>query len=310
MIPKKAMVLWGLVLSLALYAGPAFAGLLVDADWVQQHKNDPKVRIVDVQNKADAYGKGHIPGAVRVQRHADLADPTRYPPNKYPQQEQFLALMNRLAIDNNTTVVAYDDHHGLFASRLLAIMELYGHDTAKLKILDGGTVQWKAAGNALTTEESRLSKAAAYVTKGAKTDMLITWTDILRDVIHAADNRVLLLDVRPVAEYNAEKIRAIRGGHIPGSVNVTGQDAANNKEAHTFKSVDQIRAAFEAAGLKPEQTAYVYCHSSDRAAHAYMVLTQLLGHKNVKIYDGAWAEWATLSALPVEDERWLMGQNK
>ena len=310
MIPKKAMMLWGLVLSLALYASPALAGLLVDVDWVQQHRNDPKVRIVDVQNKPDAYGKGHIPDAVRVQRNADLADPTRYPPNKYPQQEQFLALMNRLGIENGTTVVAYDDHHGIFASRLLAIMELYGHDTAKLKILDGGTVQWKAAGNTLTTDEARPPKAAAYVTKGVNANMLVTWSDIMRDVVNAADNRVLLLDVRPVAEYKAEKIRAIRGGHIPGSVNVTGQDAANNKEEQTFKSVDQIRAAFEAAGLKPDQTAYLYCHSSDRSAHAYMVLTHLLGHKNVKIYDGAWAEWATMSALPAEDERWLMDQKK
>lgn len=310
MILKKTMMVWGLLLSLALCASPALAGLLVDVDWMQRHMNDPKVRIVDVQTKADAYEKGHIPGAVRVQRHADLEDPTRYTPNKYPQREQFLALMNRLGIDNDTTVVAYDDHHGIFASRLLAIMELYGHDTAKLKILDGGTVQWKAAGNALTTDAARPAKATAYLAKEAKTDMLVTWNDIMRDVVNATDKRVLLLDVRPAAEYKAEQIRAIRGGHIPGSVNVTGQDAVNNKEEQTFKSVDQIQAAFTAAGLKPDQMVYIYCHSGDRAAHAYLVLTRLLGHKNAKIYDGAWAEWATLSALPAEEERWLMGHKQ
>lgn len=303
---KKMTLLWGIMLVLTLSVMPAAAaGLLVDVDWLKKHGSDPNVRIVDVQNKADAYGKGHIPGAVMVDRHADLADPTRYTPNKYPQLEQFLALVNRLGIDNDTTVVAYDDHHGIFASRLLFIMELYGHDTGKLKILDGGTVQWKAAGNALVTEETRVP-AASYASKGANKALLVEWSDVLRDVVKARNAGVMLLDVRPAAEYNAEKIRAIRGGRIPGAVNITGQDAANHKDEHTYKSADRIREAFAAAGLTQDRTVYAYCHSSDRSAHAYMVLTHILGHRNVKIYDGAWSEWAALSGLPVEEERWLM----
>ncbi|HHK60937.1 MAG TPA: sulfurtransferase [Desulfobacterales bacterium] len=289
-------------LVLVFLSTPALAGLLVSVDWLAGHKDDPNVVVVDVQNKPPSYAKGHIPGALRVVRHVDLEDPNRYPPNKYPGREQFLALMARLGISNQTTVVAYDDHHGIFASRFLFVMELYGHDTAKLKLLNGGIKAWQAAGRPLTTKPANARSAAAYTASGPNQNLLVSWSRVFRDVVQGQDPRVALHDARPKAEFKGDKIRAIRGGHIPGAINLTGVDAANHKNEQTFKPIDEIRAAFVKAGITPDKTVYTYCHSSDRAAHAYMVLKHLLGYPDVKVYEGAWKEWGNLTALPAANE--------
>ena len=301
---SRIVMMVSMVTTLILATSSAFAGMLVDTQWLSSMAGKSDIKIIDVQNKAHSYDKGHIPGALQVTRHADLEDYTRYTPNKYPQMEQFLELMTRLGINNNDTIVAYDDHHGIFASRFLFIMELYGHDPAKLKVLDGGIVQWRKDNNALSSEPVTAASGEPYSTMGPNNKLLVTWNDVLRNSVEGKKADVVLLDTRPGKEFAGEKIRALRGGHIPGAINVTGQSAANDNDSHLYKSVEQIRATFTEAGVTPDKTIYAYCHSSDRAAHVYMVLTQMLGYKNVKIYDGAWKEWAVLTALPAEDESW------
>lgn len=299
---KHLMIL--IVVSIFI-ASPAMAGVLVDADWLKAHMNDPKVVIVDVQSKHDLYSKGHIPGALKVERHVDLEDATRYPTNKYPQKEQFLNLMSRLGIDNDSIIVAYDDKYGLFASRFLVVMELYGHDTSKLKLLDGGIKAWQARGYQITAEPAMGSKRVEYKTSGPNANLLVSWREVFKDGVLDQNPNVVLHDARPADEYSGKNIRAIRGGHIPGSINVTGVSAANNKDEQTFKSLSEIKKAFENAGITPDKKVYTYCHSGDRAAHAYVVLKHILGYKDVKIYDGSWNEWATLTALPAEGEKWI-----
>lgn len=121
---------------------------------------------------------------------------------------------------------------------------------------------------------------------------------------------VVLHDARPVDEFSGAKIRSVRGGHIPNSVNVTSVDASNHKEDHTFKAADDIRKAFEEAGVTPDKRIYTYyCHSADRAAHTYVVLKHILNFKNVRIYDGSWSECAALTALPAEDIKWAATQD-
>jgi thiosulfate/3-mercaptopyruvate sulfurtransferase len=292
---------------IAMAAGAA-AGVLVDAEWVKSRMNDPGVVIVDVRSNPDHFDQGHIPGARKVDRHADLEDSSQYPPTKYPQQKQFIDLMSRLGIDNRSTVVAYDDKFGLFASRMLVVMELFGHDPARLKLLDGGLKAWQAGGNTLSTEPARIAKSKPY--KTAKNAMLVSWCEVHRDAVVDPKPDLALHDARPADEYAGINIRSIRGGHIPNSVNVTGVEAANNKENHIFRAADDIRKAFEAAGITPDKTVYTYCHSADRAAHAYVVLKHILGFKNVKIYDGSWNEWAALTALPASDVKWAGVQSQ
>lgn len=306
---SKILMMVSLITALVLATSSAFAGMLVDSQWVNSMAGKPAIKIIDVQNKADAYDKGHIPGALRVTRHIDLEDYTRYTPNKYPQKAQFLDLMTKLGINNNDTIIAYDDHHGIFASRFLFVMKLYGHNPDKLKVLDGGIVQWQKANYSITTEPVTAVATPPYKTSGPNQNLLVTWNEVLRDSVEGQNPEVVLLDTRPIDEFSGKKVRSIRGGSIPGAINVTGASAANDKESHLYKSAEQIRATFVEAGITPDKTVYTYCHSSDRAAHVYMVLTQLLGYKNVKIYDGAWKEWAVLSDLPAENVSLLTAAN-
>ena len=161
---------------------------------------------------------------------------------------------------------------------------------------------YRAAGRPLTTKPANARSAAAYTASGPNQNLLVSWSRVFRDVVQGQDPRVALHDARPEAEFKGDKIRAIRGGHIPGAINLTGVDAANHKNEQTFKPIDEIRAAFVKAGITPDKTVYTYCHSSDRAAHAYMVLKHLLGYPDVKVYEGAWKEWGNLTALPAANE--------
>lgn len=291
------------ILMAFLSAATSWAISLVDAEWLKANLDNKKIRIVDVSNKADTYEKGHIPGAVKVNRYLDLGNTNAVPTTLYPTKEQFERLMSRLGIDKDTIVVAYDDTYSLFASRFLVIMELYGHDKNKMKLLNGGIVKWKAMGFPLSKDVVKVNPTT-YRVDNIRLDIFVSWSDIYRDVVLGARPEVILLDSRPEAEYMAKNIRSIRGGHIPKAINVTGSNA-NNKEDHTFKPIEDIRKMYEEKGITSDKTIYEYCHSGDRSAHAYVILKHLLGYKNIKFNDGGWIEWSTILSLPVAGQVWL-----
>ncbi len=299
---------WSFVLVMFLmWVSSAAAIELVEPEWLKDHLNDKNLRIVEVPEKAEAiageHKKGvmHIPNTVVANRYLDLGNFYVVPPTLYPSKEQFEKLMARLGIDNDTTVVAYDDKYGLFASRLLVIMEHYGHDTNKLKLLNGGIVKWKKLGYPLVDGHADVKPTRYTVVK--MNPLLITWSDIYRDVVAGQKPDVVLLDVRPADEYLAKNIRSIRGGRIPRSINITGTEG-NNKDDHTFKSKEALKALFSKNGTTDNKVIYTYCHSGDRTAHAYVMLKYILGYKDVKVYDGSWSEWATILSLPAEDQVW------
>jgi thiosulfate/3-mercaptopyruvate sulfurtransferase len=293
------------LLAVFMFYSTAIAGILVDVEWLKKHKDDPNVRIVAVHKDGKTYDDGHIPGSVKVSRKVDLRDTYSYPPNKMPTKEQFLKLMDRLGIDNDTIVVAYDDAYQ-FASRMFFVMEMYGHDINKLKILDGGLTAWKAAGLPIEKEATKAKAKKAYKAKDANKNLLTTWGDIFTDVVKGKKkDKVALHDTRPLKEWTGEDIRAIRGGKIPKSIHLSSVDQFMNKEARTFKKPEEIKATLKGTGLDdPNKTIYTFCQGGGRAPHAYVVLKHILGYKDVRVYDGGWVEWAHLTALPVDDEKW------
>lgn len=281
---------------------------LVDAEWLNAHLNDQNIRIVDVPNNPDSYGQGHIPGAVKVNRHLDLSDTNAIPPNLYPTKEQFEKLMPWLGIDKNTTIIAYDDKFGIFASRFLVIMELYGHDVTKLRLLNGGMIRWKKLGYPLSQDQVSV-KPTKYEVETVRLDIFVSWKNIYRDVVMGSRSDIVLLDSRPAPEYSGVDVRSIRGGRIPKAINVTSVEA-NREDDHTFKSTKEIREMYGRKGITPDKVIYEYCHSGDRSAHAYIILKHLLGYKNMKFNDGGWAEWSPMISLPVENEVWLWESSK
>jgi thiosulfate/3-mercaptopyruvate sulfurtransferase len=294
-----AIFMWtGMGVALAQSPAPI---ALVEAEWLKDNLKSKSIRVIDVSNKADTYAKGHIPGAVQVKRNLDLSDTTKVPPHRYPTKEQFEKLMARLGINPEMTVVAYDDSNSLFASRFLVIMEMYGHDTSKLKLLNGGSVRWQALKYPVNTT-SELPPATSYTVTRMYLDRFVSWDEINRDVVLGGKPEVMLLDSRPAAEYKAENIRSIRGGHIPKAINVTGADAVGPDQK--FKPLGEIRKMYESAGFTPDKVIYEYCHSGDRSAHAYLILKHLLGYQNVRFNDGGWLEWSTILSLPAEGQVW------
>lgn len=276
---------------------------LVDAEWLKKNMGNKNVKIMDVADKSDAYDKEHIPGAIQVKRYLHLSNTDRYPATAYPTKKQFEKFLSEAGVDNESVVVAYDDKSSLFASRLVFLLEYFGHDPAKLKLLDGGIVNWKKQGNKVTNDATKVKKSKYTIAK-VKSDIIVTWSDIYRDVVLDAKSDVLLLDSRPENEFKAQNIRAIRGGYIPDAVLVTSSDA-NVKETQVFKPIADIKKMYEAKDVNGEHTIYTYCHSGDRSAHAYFILKYLLGYKHVKVYEGGWVEWANNVALPMAGQVWL-----
>lgn len=290
---KKILIMLGLFLGLFNYV---FAvDFLVTPEWLKENLGKKEIVIVDVQDKPDDYEKEHIPGAVKVLRNEDLARANKQLDNYYyPDPKKFTQLMSKLGITNNSTVVAYDNKMGLFASRFAAIMDMYGHDINKIKILNGGFIKWKELGYPIESGEFKPKKSTYKV--GKKKSITVDKNGVLKAI---KDKSAIILDSRPKNEYTGENKRANRAGFLPGAINITGSDVINNQD-HTFKSIEEIKAAYESQGITPDKQIITYCHSGDRSAHVYMVLTHLLGYKNVKIYDGSFFEWANSPDLPLE----------
>jgi thiosulfate/3-mercaptopyruvate sulfurtransferase len=278
--------------------GYAHPDALVTTQWVAEHLNDAAIRLVESNEDILLYDTGHIPGAVKVDWHADLNDPLV---RDYVSRAQFEALMRRLGIGNDTTVVFYGDKNNWWATYAYWVFQLFGHKNAK--VMDGGRAKWVAEKRELT-RESKQYAPTNYVAQ-ERNDKAIR---ALRDdvLVHIAAGKPLV-DVRSPAEFKGELLHmadypqegALRGGHIPGAKSVPWARAANPDG--TFKSAADLRAIYEQEqGLKPGDDVVAYCRIGERSSHTWFVLTHLLGYEHVRNYDGSWTEWGNGVKLPIE----------
>ncbi len=271
---------------------------LVSTEWVAAHLEDSKIRLVESNEDILLYDIGHIPGAVKIDWHADLNDPVV---RDYVNQEQFEALMKRLGITNDTTVIFYGDKNNWWATYAFWVFQLFGHTNAK--VMDGGRIKWTAE-NRPVTRDVPSYPATNYVAKARDDSKIRAY---LGDVLaHLAINGPLV-DVRSAKEYSGELLHmadypqegAMRGGHIPSAKSVPWARAANADG--TFKSAEELRAIYEQEqGLQPDNNVIAYCRIGERSSHTWFVLTYLLGYDNVRNYDGSWTEWGNAVRVPIE----------
>lgn len=271
-------------------AGYARADLLLSPPWLEEHLDDPSVRIVDARG-AGRYGGGHIRNAVNlpVARLDDPANPIRsalLPP------ERFGVLIGNAGIGNQDTIVIYDDGPGLMAARLFWALEYYGHE--KLGILDGGLARWGAEGRAVVTDAPSL-QPKTYVAR-PHLDRGATKEEVAQRLGKAG---TVLLDVRSREEYTGEVVQALRGGHIPGAKLLEWSTALAGDNPPAFKDAEQLTQQFASVGAIPEKEIITYCQGGVRAAHTYYVL-RLLGYDKVRNYTGSWGDWGNDPSLPVE----------
>ena len=279
---------------MADYANP---DSLVSTQWVADHGSDANVRLVEVDVDTAAYEQGHVAGAVGWNWQSQLQQSVR---RDIPRKAEMEQLLGSAGIDNNTTVVLYGDNNNWFACWAFWQLKYYGHND--VKVMNGGRAKWAAENRPLTTD---VPNQAAKTYRASEPNQSLR---ALRDQVLASVNagNVALVDVRSPDEYAGILLAppalpqegAQRGGHIPGAANIPWAQAAN--EDGTFKSADELQQLYGGKGIDGSKETIAYCRIGERSSHTWFVLTQLLGHSNVRNYDGSWTEWGSIVGAPIE----------
>jgi thiosulfate/3-mercaptopyruvate sulfurtransferase len=276
------------------YANP---DALVSTEWLAANLNNPSIRIVESNEDILLYDVGHIPGAVKIDWTTDLNDQLA---RDYINGEQFAKLLSSKGISPDTTVIFYGDKNNWWAAYAYWVFQLFGHTNAKL--VNGGRKKWIDEGREVTREVPQYPATKYPVLKRDDTQIRAFRDEVLAHV----KSKGALVDVRSVPEYTGEKLHmpeypqegALRGGHIPGAASIPWAQAV--KEDGTFKSAADLKALYEGKGVTPDKDIIAYCRIGERSSHTWFVLTNLLGYKNVKNYDGSWTEWGNGVGLPIE----------
>jgi thiosulfate/3-mercaptopyruvate sulfurtransferase len=273
----------------------ARSDVLVTTDWAESNLDAPNTVFVEVDEDTSAYEGGHIAGAVRLDWKKDLQDQVR---RDFVNQEQFSDLLSARGIANDDEVVLYGGNNNWFAAYAYWYFKLYGHQDVKL--LDGGRKKWELDGRPLSTDA--VSRAATSYTAKAPDNSIRAF----RDEVIASINAKNLVDVRSPDEFSGKILapahlpqeQSQRAGHIPSAINVPWSKAAN--EDGTFKSDEDLAKLYAEAGLDGQKETIAYCRIGERSSHTWFVLQELLGHQNVKNYDGSWTEYGSLVGVPIE----------
>jgi thiosulfate/3-mercaptopyruvate sulfurtransferase len=274
---------------------------LVSTAWLEDHLADPDLRILEICNIRDdkTYREGHIPGALWLYWKSACWHETD---REFVTPAAMAQLFGRLGIGPQSTVVLYGDpvQYGSYA---FWTFTMAGH--RNLRMLDGGRRKWVMEGRPLSPTVPRFPTVAYPAPEG--TSSMRVGRRNVRD--NLGQSRRLLLDVRSPEEYSGERVSdysfpvdygAERTGRVPGAIHLYFKELLN--EDDSFKSPDQLRRVFTAAGVTPEKFDDVvcYCRLSHRATMAWIALSHILGHGNVKIYDGSWTEWGSIVGYPIE----------
>jgi thiosulfate/3-mercaptopyruvate sulfurtransferase len=273
------------------------ADVLVDADWVQAHLDDPSIVLVEVDEDVSAYDGGHIQGAVRLDWTTELQQPEA---RDLIDREEFSALLSRKGIGNDHTVVLYGGNNNWFAAYAYWQFKLYGHRS--IKLLDGGRKKWELDGRELVTDQPE-RQATRY--EAQDPDLSIR---AFRDEVVASIGNRNLVDVRSPDEFSG-KIKAPahlpqeqsqRAGHIPSAINIPWSKAA--ADDGTFRSDDELASLYGEQGYDQGRPSIAYCRIGERSSHTWFVLHELLGKHDVKNYDGSWAEYGSLVGVPIQKD--------
>ena len=271
--------------------------LLASTDWLADQVGRPEIRVLDVRWRPDGTGRssfaaGHLPGAVHLDWRADLIDPSDMGDALLlAGPDQVATALAQAGVSDGTSVVIYDDTVGLFAARAWWSLRVYGFESAR--ILDGGFPAWADEGRPLSNALG--APAPGRFTPRAQPRMRLTTPDV-RALLGSPD--VTLVDARAPAEYRGFEGNTKRLGHIPGAANVP-VGATTRPGSQHFRAAGELREMLLKANIARGRRMVCYDGSGVAAAKLAFVLT-LLGHDDVAVYDGGWAEWGNRLDLPVD----------
>jgi thiosulfate/3-mercaptopyruvate sulfurtransferase len=262
--------------------------LVTPADLSRELRSAKPPLLIDLR-PVEEYCENHLPGAV----HLDLFGISSINTDPAPLEAFFWIIEHLLAsrgVSSEVPVVVYDQTSGIRAARAFWFLEFFGHPSAR--VLDGGYGAWARQGLAVTQKAVKPQPADW---KGKRDGQILAgWRDV-KDRLGRGDT--VIVDTRSDGEYCGTKVRAARGGAVPGAVHLEwtrnlGPDGA-------FKPAAELRSMYEQAGVTRDREVVTYCQGGYRAAHSYLAL-RLLGYPRVRNYIGSWKEWGDRVDLPIE----------
>ncbi|HEV8636251.1 MAG TPA: sulfurtransferase [Chloroflexota bacterium] len=287
------------------YANP---NVLVSTAWVAERLQDPKVRVLESNEDVLLYETGHVPGALKLDWHADLNDPVT---RDFVDGPGFARLCSRLGIGPDTTAVFYGDRNNWWAAYAYWIFKLYGHRDCR--VMNGGRAKWVEEGRPQTKDVPRVQTTDYPVPSAVDQKIRAFQDEVLAFIGAKRGDRSAnlpasraLVDVRSPGEYSGQVTHmpdypqegVLRGGHIPGAQSIPWAQAANPDQ--TFKAADELRQLYAGKGVTGEKDVVVYCRIGERSSHTWFVLHELLGYPKVRNYDGSWTEWGNSVRVPIE----------
>jgi thiosulfate/3-mercaptopyruvate sulfurtransferase len=279
---------------------------LVSTQWLADHLADARLRVFDcttflhpeptgrfrIENGRAPYEAGHVPGAGLLDLQDELSD--RSSPLRFtmPAAEALATTVGARGIGDDSAVVLYCAGPPMWATRVWWMLRAIGFDRAA--ILDGGIAKWRAEGRPLSTEPCRYQPAT--LAARPRPELFVD-----RAAMQAAIGRGGTVTVNALTE---EQHRGTGGagygrpGRIAGSVCVPSVSLV--AEDKTLRPLPELRAAFAAIGANTAERVLCYCGGGIAATLDAFVLTALLGHRDVAVYDASMQEWAKDPSLPME----------
>ena len=274
--------------------------MLVSAEWLNEHRNDPEVKIIEAPWKPEGYARAHIEGALLLPWHPYLKtkDESGERSPHLIAPEDYSEIVNELGVKRKERLIVYDEYHGLFATRFWWVFQCYGF--TNVSVLNGGWQDWLEKGYPISAKPETVEPGSDIEISLSKQRII----EIEELKIRLEGSDLQIWDARRNAEYvGTEETSNRRVGHIPGAINLNWTDLLEEPAfeggSRKIKEIDELRRLFDQAGFQMDRTIACHCQASVRGAFVSFVL-EMLGHRDHRVYDAAMAEWANLDDTPLE----------
>jgi thiosulfate/3-mercaptopyruvate sulfurtransferase len=269
---------------------------LIEIETFKRMAHHAHIKILDFRKK-ELYDKEHIMDALPIWR-TDIEHASYPYRGMMASPTQIENLFSRLGIGANDTLIVYDDNGLCNAARLWWILQNYNFTNVKL--FHGGLDVWKENNGSVTSEIPKIKDTVFKLTETPSMKYHISKEEML-NTLNAG---VVILDTRSLDEFSGKRQKkgATKAGRIPKSIHIDWAETIDYNGGKKIKPIQDLEAIYSHMNVSKEDPVIVYCHSGMRSAHTTFVLTQLLGYKNVKNYDGSWTEWSSFENLPFEKD--------